>query len=730
MQMPRPRPRAWLAVALAAAIAGVAFSWLRRSGGPLGGSRPEIRNVLLVTLDTTRADHLGVYGARRARTPHLDAIAREGAWFARASSSIPLTLPAHASLMTGTTPLRHGVRDNHGATLEQGRTLAEVLREAGFATGGFVGSLVLARSTGIARGFDAFDDAIAGADARRAERDGAEVVERALAFWDARAAERVFAWLHFYDPHLPYQPRGELAREYADDPYAGEVAYVDALVGRLLDFLKRRGLYESTLIVVTADHGEGLGEHGEPDHGVFLYESTLRVPLVVRVPGGGPGRVDALVRDVDVMPTILDWLGLAPPAAVEGRSFASLLRGGPDEPRTAVALSDYARDHYGWSPLAALRDARYKYVAAPEPELYDLEQDPGETRNIAAERAPLAERLRARLGEQLASASGTAAAAADPEREERLRALGYAGGVVRALPSELPDPKQRVASLALFSRVAGEALDLLEAGRAGEALPIVEAALAREPRYLDGHLLRARALMGLSRPAEAVRSLETARGLNPQDASTLFDLAAARAAQGDLDAALSLLAELRTLEPRGSRAFFAEATIRRARGDLEGALRAMRELVGRGVETAEARLEIGRLLLEQGRRTEARREIDTALALQPSLETAHYNLALIAEQEGDPAAARREYERELQLFPRNEEAWQNLGVLLLEGGDAAAAERAFRAVVEIRPELAAGHAMLARALAQRGFTAQAREAAHEAARLARQAARRDAGVGK
>ncbi|MGE0455315.1 MAG: sulfatase-like hydrolase/transferase [Vicinamibacteria bacterium] len=718
MRMPRPRRRAWLAVALAASCAGAAALWLRPAALS-GGSRAQIRNVLLVTLDTTRADHLGVYGARRARTPHLDALAREGAWFARASSSIPLTLPAHAGLMTGASPLRHGLRDNHGAALEAGPTLAERLREAGFATGGFVGSLVLARSTGIARGFDAFDDAIGETDPRRSERDGALVVERALAFWEARASERVFAWVHLYDPHLPYEPRGELAREYADDPYAGEVAYVDGLVGRLLDFLRRRGLYESTLIVVTADHGEGLGEHGEPDHGVFLYESTLRVPLLVRAPGGGPGRVDALVRDVDVMPTILDWLGLAPPPPADGRSFASLLRGGSAEPRTAVALSDYARDHYGWSPLAALRDERYKYVAAPEPELYDLGQDPGETRNLAAERAPLAERMRLLLGERLASASRPAAAASDPEREERLRALGYAGGVVRSLPAELPDPKRRVASLALFSRVAGEALDLLEAGRAAEALPIVDAALAREPRYLDGHLLRARALMALSRHAPAVRSLETARALNPRDASTLFDLAGARAAKGDLDTALALLGELRQLEPGGSRAFFAEATLRRARGDLDGALRTMRELAGLGVETAEARLEIGRLLLAQGRRAQARREIEAVLALQAGIETAHYNLALIAEQEDDRATARREYERELQLFPRNEEAWQNLGVLLLEQGEVAAAERAFRRVVEIRPELAAGHAMLARALAQRGFTAEATRAAREAARLER-----------
>ena len=415
------------------------------------------KHLVLVTIDTLRADRLTGYGSRAGLTPHLDAIAAQGVLCRDVSVQAPLTRPSHVTLLTGRYPAEHGIRDNVAPALgAEVTTLAERLKGQGFLTAGFVSSIVLARQSGLARGFDTFSDRFeAGADDARflntIQRRGDGPTGEAIAWLEAHPAGRTFVWLHLYDPHDPYEPPEPYATRYADRPYDGEVAFADDLVGRLDGALDRLGRRAETLLVVTSDHGEGLGDHGEAVHGFFVYESTLAVPLLARGPGLPAGtQLATTVRSVDLLPTALDLLGapFAAGAAVSGRSLAAAFRGGPapaDEATYAESLTPLL--HFGWSDLRAFREGRFKYIAAPRPELYDLKTDPGELRNLVSESPAKAEALRGALAQRLsverkAATAPAAAAAIPPELLEQLGALGYVGGG-SGEPATRPGPTRR-----------------------------------------------------------------------------------------------------------------------------------------------------------------------------------------------------------------------------------------------------------------------------------------------
>lgn len=389
--------------------------------------------VVLITLDTTRADRLTPYGLMDAVMPGLDRLAREGVLFQQAASVAPLTLPAHTSIMTGLLPPRHGVRDNvDGPLAPSHRTLAEMLHEKGFRTAAFVGSTVVGADRGLSQGFEHYGDVPpndrAGAEGRQRRAD--EVVSDALQWLDAVGDSRFFLWTHLYDPHRPYNPPAPLRRRHVD-PYIGEIAFADQQIARLLDALDTRRLLDRALVIVTADHGESLGDHGERDHGVFVYESVLRVPLIVRGPGLRPGRVDGVVRLVDIMPTVLDVLGFGLPQT-DGVSLRAALSGaGVPRDLEAYAESLYPQ-RLGGSPVRSLRVGRFKLIDAPCPELYDLERDPFEEHNTYLERRTLADGLRRRMEEIDAGGararSGRGLQADVPaELQKRLAALGYIG---------------------------------------------------------------------------------------------------------------------------------------------------------------------------------------------------------------------------------------------------------------------------------------------------------------
>ena len=408
----------------------------RASGGPL--------NLVVITLDTTRADRLSPYGNMDISLPHLERLASEGIIFDRATSVGALTLPAHASLFTGMLPPVHGVRDNADPPLRAAHTtLAEILAGRGYRTGAFVGSVVLDRERGLAQGFEWYGEIPAEeTGSRRLQRRADAVVADATRWLDGVGDAPFFMWAHLYDPHHPYQPPAPF--DSLADPYIGEIAFADSQIGVLLEQLDRKDLSDRTVVIVAGDHGESLGEHGEDEHGIFIYEAVLRIPLIIRAPHLAPRRVTELVRLIDVMPTALELLDV-PTAIGGGVSLVGLMHGTATLDLEAYAESTYPR-RFGWSPLHAARERRFKYIEAPRPELYDLELDPFEHRNIVDERPALAAAMRARLVAVRGAQSHRRAPVA-PEVRERLAALGY---VSSAVPGggglDAPDPKDCIAS--------------------------------------------------------------------------------------------------------------------------------------------------------------------------------------------------------------------------------------------------------------------------------------------
>jgi arylsulfatase A-like enzyme len=424
------------------------------SVGAASCARQPPLNIVIVTLDTVRADRVSAYGFMDVGMPAFDRLAATGVVFDRAMTVAPLTLPAHTSLFTGLLPPAHGVRDNADPPLAEAyETLAERLLSRGYRTGAFIGSVVLARDRGLAQGFQTYVDVPPPPRRLRTapQRQADAVIDDALRWLDAGAGEPFFLWTHLYDAHLPYEPPDPFRAHYSD-PYIGELAFVDAQLGRLLAALDRRQLTDRTAVIVLADHGESLGDHGEIDHGVFVYDSVMRIPMVIRAPGVAARRDASLTRIVDVVATVMALVG----APLRGTHGVNLLRstngGGSDADRDAYMESLYPR-RFGWSGLQALTDGRYKFIDAPRPELYDLIDDPFEERDIAATRPALASAMARRLGAMAAaSATGARPPSHPPSTElvERLSALGYLAGNAgsEGRRSPRPDPKDCMASLA------------------------------------------------------------------------------------------------------------------------------------------------------------------------------------------------------------------------------------------------------------------------------------------
>jgi len=389
--------------------------------------RPRPSGLVIVTLDTTRADRLPAYGFGSVATPEIDGLAARGAVFDEAISVAPLTLPAHTSLFTGLYPPHHGVRDNTDRALDPAHaTLANLLHDRGFHTAAFVGAIVLGADRGLARGFDVYDDGHAPGLPPPRRRTGREVVDRARAWIDGLDEKPFFLWVHLYDVHAPQELPLEFRSTYGDQ-YEGGIAYVDDQIGRLLDALGRRHRLANTVIVVAGDHGESLGEHGEKEHGIFLYESTLRVPLVLCAPSVAARRVERVTSLVDIFPTVLRLLGIAEPAPGDGVSLVPALTGGRLPERAIYAESLYAA-HFGWGPLRMVRDGRFKFIDAPTPELYDLARDPNERQNVAVEHLATEAALRGELLRMTQRVPQDRDAFRLPlERLQALEALGYVG---------------------------------------------------------------------------------------------------------------------------------------------------------------------------------------------------------------------------------------------------------------------------------------------------------------
>ncbi len=707
--MPHAGARLTLRIVVAAALALVAGGCARD-----GAARPGA-NVLLVTLDTVRADRVGCYGGSVA-TPALDRLAREGVRFAQASSPAPLTLPAHASLLSGLLPPAHGLRNNGAGAFPADRpTLATALAARGYRTAAFLGAFVLDRRFGLDRGFATYDDEIERgpdtAPSLEAERRGDQVVDRALAWLErpGEDAERpFFLWVHLYDAHAPYAPPAPFRERHAGRPYDGEVAFADAQVGRLLAALDRLGLAGDTVVAVAADHGEALGEHGELTHGFFLYEPTLRVPLLLRAPGNFRGGtvVETPVGLADLGPTLSGLVegGLAvdAPAGLAGRDLSAALLAG-EEP---AAADLYAETHYpevfGWSRLAALRRREVKYIQAPRPELYDLRRDPGEKTNLSGQEAR--QGFAERIAEIERQAVEPAVPARDAESAAKLASLGYATAAKR--PGRGPgatvrgaDPKDRIA---LFRRYE-QAHNGLRAGRVAEATDSLTQLLAADsanPVFI-GEL--AKAYREAGELHRAIPLYRRAVDVAPGDPNGWYNLAATLQEAGEGEEAALASREAVRLDAEAPEAHNALGVALLAEGDAAAARRAFARAAELDPRNAPALNNLGNALRAEGRLDEAEDAYRRALAAAPGYGEALNGLGTLAVARDRPADALPLFERALTLAPAQHEIRLNRGIALdLLGRRAAAiaAYRDFLAAAADTPELAEQRSAARRLLAR------------------------------
>ena len=713
--------------ALMAAIVSV-YGWARLvpreitsvNGEPLGhlpaGVNAADVNLLIVTLDTTRADRIHAYGFDGIETPNLDRLAREGVLFEQAVSPAPLTLPAHSSIFTGVFPPAHGVRDNGGFFLDDRQTtLAERLQSRGFTTGGFVGAYVLDHKWGIAQGFQTyFDDfdlsKYQSLSLGSVDRPGNEVADKALAWLDTVGSKRFFGWVHFYDAHSPYDPPEPFKSRYAGRPYVGEIAFVDSQVGRLLAYLDAHHLADRTVVVVMGDHGESLGEHGESTHGFFVYQATMHVPLLIRAPFDAMAgrRVTDTVRSIDILPTALELLSVKSSEKFEGTSVVPLMTGAKKElGLAAYSEAIYPRFHFGWSDLRALTSGRYKYVAAPRPELYDLQQDPEESHNLYTERQALGDRMNQELValEQRMSATAASpkpAVEVDPDARARLAALGYVGTFVTALAPDragLADPKDKIQLFNLMTQARETARHDKESD---EGLHALERVVAEDPRVIDAWFMLGNEYDRRRQYARAIEQFKRALDLKPDYDLVVINMANAYRALGRDEEAMVGYRRFMELDPKNAQIRYEAAQILIDSGKLDEARKQLTEALALEPKLAAARNALGVLALRGGDLVGAEREIRAAIEEKADVRLAHFNLALLAEQQGDVPRAVTEYKKEIELHPNSYKAAFNLGRLYERAGDRPGQIAEFKEAIRMNPSFAEGHLFLAKAYLDAG----------------------------
>lgn len=669
-------------IAVAAAIAtAVAALWMRRSAGDLPAAADQ--NVLLVTIDTLRGDALGCDGGP-ARTPNIDAVANAGVRFSFAHAHAVVTLPSHASILTGTLPFVHGYRENSGYRLKPGiRTLATLLKANGFATGAFVGAFPLDARFGLTPGFDVYDgrfDDTTGGGFLIAERPASAVVAQATK-WIRAQPGRWFAWVHVYDPHAPYTPPPPFDREYADRPYYGEVAAVDRALGPLFDLV--RGLARPTVVSLTGDHGEALGEHGETTHGLFAYESTLHVPLIVARLGGtsepvaGAGRSgvpngdvsDASVRHIDILPTILDMVQVSVPADVGGRSLRRRAdrEAGADRASYFEAMSGML--NYGWAPLTGVLIGREKYIELPAPELYDLAADPHEQANRIAH-APERQRMLASRLAAMGSAIPGVGANEDPDVGRRLQALGYvSGGAPRkARYTEQDDPK----GLVDLDRALHEAVALDDSGRIRDAIPIYRRVLEQRPDMMAASRHLAFDYWRTGEADAAISTLRAALATGPTWGAQV-QLGTYLTEVGKVGEALTLLEKAAAADPNLDALNALGIAYARA-GRAADAMAVFGRSLKIDPDNAMTHENIGAIHLDAGRLAEAHAEFSRAVAVDPQSGQGHAGLAMVALKQGDRATAIANWKRAVDLDPNNFDALYDLSVQLVRAGHVAEAK--------------------------------------------------------
>jgi arylsulfatase A-like enzyme/cytochrome c-type biogenesis protein CcmH/NrfG len=694
------RPKRWLV--LVVLFIGVCFFlYSARQDPPI--------NILLITLDTTRADHLGCYGYQNALTPAMDSVAREGVLFERAYATAPLTLPSHASLFTGLYPPEHGVRTNgRGKFVAPDPLLSDVLSEADYKTGAFIASFVLDARFGLKRGFQVYDDDIKDTshhdDLLHRERNGAAVVNSALAWLERPRSQPFYCWVHLYDPHFPYQTHSEAFGErFQDRPYDAEIAYVDRQIGKLLSFLKKSGLDSNTLVVIVGDHGEGMGEHVEQTHGYTLYNSTQHVPLIIKCPGRSvPGhRHPDPVSLVDVFPTICDLMEQQSPQGISGRSLVAAMKGNPVAPVNCYSATDDPFLQQGWSPQRSLTTKHWKYIRTTKPELYDLRSDPNERQNLAAnapDKLKELERVLSELEEGMSAQESENVQLSERERRT-LQSLGYLGHAEPGQTAINQDgPLVDVKDMLQHDADARVAFDMMHSGQVDEAVDRLKEIVSHASGHASSRVFLGEALEMKGDLPGAIDSFEQALQIKPDHIDALIRLGAAWGESGDLKKAIGYFDEAVQINPESvqarlglGRALFYQGQFGEAAGNLEFAMKMDPELPG-------VRLVLSEALRQSGRRKEAIPYLHEELRRDPGSVPARMNLAAVLVAD-DWQQALQILQETQELSPDNPHIPFQIGEILLSQNRPSEAIQFFNQTVRIMPEHPEVQAALERAQA-------------------------------
>jgi choline-sulfatase len=672
-------------------------------------------NVVLVTIDTLRADHLGCYGYTGVETPNIDRLAAGGTKFVYTYAQVPFTLPSHASMFTSTYPMWNGVRDSAGPPLAGGSvTLAKVLKENHYATAAFTAAFVVDGFFGLNQGFDTYYDNFPPRDASMTaqeetglQRRADEVLAVALEWLKKNSHEPFFTWIHFYDPHHPYDPPEPFRSRYRHNPYDGEIAYVDTAIGKLMDFLEAKGLREKTVIVVTSDHGEALGEHDESYHGYYVYDSTLRVPLIISLPKtkNQAKEISLPVSLLDVAPTILQIVEIPRPPQMQGRGLLASILGKSQTPVPIYSESLFAHLHFGWGTLHCLHFGWNKLILSKRPELFDLEKDPGERNNLFAENRAMVVEYKHRLEEIVTTYTRNLPQKDPPKLSEealnKLRALGYIGAPSQASASiaeDLPDPKDKISLYSLYLKAAA----LQGKGRLAEAAATYEKILEVDSTPAIVHHQLGSVHFKLKNYPKAIESFQAALRLNPGADASVIALARTYAEMGNLQAAISEYQQALSLKPDDPATLNNLALIYMKMGSWNKATETLELAVRQSSPPKEAFYHLG-ICYQRSQQPEKAAELfRKAIQIDKRFAGAHYNLGIVHASQGQENAAIEEFGRALEARPDFAEAYFNLGGIYARQGQLDTAVNQFQKAIQIRPEFAEAHFNLGTVYAKQG----------------------------
>ena len=704
-----------LIVLLAAAVVVSAVFFLFH---PFGGSRlsqlqREDISYILITVDTLRADRIGCYGCNQVDTPTMDLFAERGVMFTRCIAQTPLTLPSHTSIMTGTYPTFHGVRDNGGFLVSQQMvTLAEKFKGKGFETAAFVASYVLDSKWGLDQGFDHYFDSFELSKYKtislgNIQRPADEVLDQALGWLAARKEKKTFTWIHLYDPHTPYEPPSPYAEQYANRPYLGEIAYTDSQLARLWSYLEENGLVDKTVLVFASDHGESLGEHQESTHGFFIYQEGVHVPLIFVTPlKEYQGLVHrGVVRLVDIMPTMMEMAGMDIPEEVQGESLQPAFDGRDISGSFAYSETFYPRYHYGWSELTSLQEGRYKLIIAPDLELYDLVADPEEQTNLV-ESHPQETRRLVSLAEMFMEETSRGAydldyRHMDEEARQKLAALGYIGSFTDASSLQgrrLGDPKEKIV---VFNRLS-EAREMGLTGEFERGIAVLDEIIEDDPNVIDAYFTKGNLYFKARDFDKALESFFLALEKKPDNAFTIINVANCYIMKGDFGEAEKFLVSIKDTIPPDSQVNLILGNINYAQKEYDQAEAYYKECMRLNESSASALSALGGIYVIQGRLDEAENYLNRAAQFNSQLRNLHYHFAQLYEERKAYASAEKHYLEELVNVPHNFRASFNLARLYRLQNKNAEEEEYLDRTLESNPNFPLTYFYLARIYLNRG----------------------------